>query len=90
LGKPPREGEGGDRGEDEGDPGELLDAAVTADVVALGGEGAGVVVVGERVVHGWQGERCRERRFAQPANLSLRPTLGLRFPIASRGSKAAD
>ena len=46
LGDPPREDKGGDRGEGEGDPGELLDAAVAADVVTLGGEGAGLRVVG--------------------------------------------
>lgn len=44
--EPPREGDGADGGEGEGDTHELLDAAVAAHVFALGGEGAGVVVVG--------------------------------------------
>ncbi len=46
LGEPPREGDGGDRGDGEGGPRELLDKAVASDVFALGGEGAGLRVVG--------------------------------------------
>ena len=52
LGEPPRGGEGGDRGENEGAPGELLDAVVAADVVTLGGEGAGLRGVGGGEEHG--------------------------------------